>query len=113
MYTQNSTYIHISNDIIFPLFYSEETVGSSKQFLNGTTPLNKHSKILSILSKFYTPNDEKTHAKRVLSTMLRIIVLKVANEKLVTYKDHLLSCSGPRNKIPVLLAVKLLKKIVK
>jgi len=41
MYTQNSTYIHIRINKIFLLFYCEVTVGSSKQFLIGTTPLNK------------------------------------------------------------------------
>jgi len=41
MYTQNSAYTHLSTDIMFPLFYSEETVGSSKQVSTGTTTLNQ------------------------------------------------------------------------
>ena len=41
MYTEISTHIHISGNIMFPLFYCDVKVGSSKQVLTGTTPLNE------------------------------------------------------------------------
>jgi len=65
MYTQTSTYIHIRGNIMFPLLYCEVTVGSSKQVLTGTTPLNQSLKILSILSNFYTRNDGKTRNEAI------------------------------------------------
>jgi len=41
MYTQISVYIHIRVNIMFPLFYFVVKVGSSKQVLTDTTPLNQ------------------------------------------------------------------------
>jgi len=41
MYTQNSTYIHIRGNIMFPLFSCDVKVGSSKHVSTGTTPISQ------------------------------------------------------------------------
>jgi hypothetical protein len=78
MYTEISTHIHIYVNVMFSLFYCDITFVPIKQGLTGTSPQTKLFKILSQFYNFYTPNDGKTDAMRLLGTLSKILVLNIS-----------------------------------
>ena len=72
-----SVYILICVNILCLLFCCNVKVGSSKQSSAGKFHLAKSLKILSITSKFYTPNDDKADATRLLGGFLEMLDMKV------------------------------------
>jgi hypothetical protein len=91
---------------MFPLILCDVKIGSNKQVLTGTPPLNQTFESSFHTLYFYTTNDGKRDATRPLGALLKILVFNMSmKEKLGTYKDILHPCSGSRIHIPVLLVI--------
>ena len=89
---------------MFPLLYFVITFVSIKQILTGTTPLNQTFQNSFPILYFYSQNDGKVEAKRLLGTLLRILVMNISKqEMLVTIKENLHFCSDPRIHIPYIV----------